>query len=123
MILIDGLEPEWTHTDENIARLVDREDYWLNSEYASWTTDPDDPEVKAAREHRKESGAKPPSHPILYPVALRPPAIHNHLAQQVADQLAQAYPTAQPQPRKTTIASARDMLGLWGGGNVQLTKE
>ena len=41
-ILADGLD-EWTPTDENLARLVDREDYWLNSEYRSWITDPDVP--------------------------------------------------------------------------------
>ena len=47
-ILADGLD-EWTPTDENIARLVDREDYWLNSEYKSWITDPDDPEAQAEK--------------------------------------------------------------------------
>ncbi|MBX4168041.1 hypothetical protein K3M35_05090 [Rhodococcus sp. DMU2021] len=50
--------------------LLDRDDYWLNSEYAQWTTDPNDPEVKRAREERKN--VKPPPHPIIAPVALRP---------------------------------------------------
>jgi len=52
--------------------LLDRDDYWLNSEYAQWTTDPDDPEVKRAREERKRSGVKPPPTPVIAPVALRP---------------------------------------------------
>lgn len=70
-VLVDGLQA-WSLTDENIARLVDREDYWLNSEYAQWTTDPNDPEVVADRERRRRAGIKPPPVPLLRPVARRP---------------------------------------------------
>ncbi|MCK8671008.1 hypothetical protein M1M07_07735 [Rhodococcus sp. HM1] len=58
---------------ENLAMLVDRENYWLNSEYSSWVTDPDDPAVKAERARRKKQGIRPAPVPILPPVALRPP--------------------------------------------------
>lgn len=78
-LLIEGLD-EWTRTDENIARLVDREDYWLNSEYAQWTHDPDDPEAKRRAAERKLRGIKPPPTPILFPVAARPTALHIELA-------------------------------------------
>lgn len=63
----------WSYTDENLAMLIDRLDYWLSSEYTQWTTDPDDPEVKRARAERKKSGEKPPPNPIIIPVAQRPP--------------------------------------------------
>lgn len=66
-------QPEWTYTDENLALLVDRLDYWLTSEYGSWVTDPNDPEVKRKRQERKQAGVKPPPIPIITPVAKRPP--------------------------------------------------
>lgn len=69
-----ALQPqEWSHTDENLALLVDRLDYWLTNEYSSWVTDPDDPEVKKARAERKKSGKKAPPVPLITPVAQRPP--------------------------------------------------
>ncbi|MDF3308710.1 hypothetical protein P3H15_27205 [Rhodococcus sp. T2V] len=56
---------------ENLAMLVDREDFYLTGEYVDKITDPDDPEVKAARERRKRAGIKPPPVPVLRPIALR----------------------------------------------------
>lgn len=53
--------------------LVDRENYWLNSEYTSWITDPNDREVREERLRRKRLGIKPPPAPLLPPVAMRPP--------------------------------------------------
>lgn len=63
----------WSYTDENLALLVDRLDYWLGTEYAGWVTDPNDPEVKRERAERKRSGVKPSPIPIIPPVAKRPP--------------------------------------------------
>ena len=106
-ILADGLD-DWTPTDENIARLVDREDYWLNSEYKSWITDPDDPEVQAEKTRQKLLGVKPPEQPQLWPVAVRPPALQQQLVQ-AATQAAEK--TAKPVKRKITITEFLRMRG------------
>lgn len=106
-ILADGLD-EWSATDENIARLVDREDYWLNSEYSSWITDPDDPEVRDERARRKMLGIKPPKTPLLWPVAVRPIALQEKLAAQAVEAAEKA---SQVPRRKITIAELRQMRG------------
>ena len=41
---------------ENLAMLVDREDFSLNGEYVDRITDPNDPEVKADIARRKAAG-------------------------------------------------------------------
>lgn len=76
-------EAAWSYTDENLALLVDRLDYWLTSEYVGWVTDPDDPEEKRKREERERSGVKPPPVPIIQPVAKRPPGPAREVAQLV----------------------------------------
>lgn len=106
-ILADGLD-EWTATDENIARLVDREDYWLNSEYRSWTTDPDDPEVRDERTRRKLLGIKPPPAPILWPVAVRPAELQDELMERAT---ADARKAATAPRKKITIAQLHEMRG------------
>ncbi|MEJ6013291.1 hypothetical protein WG936_05500 [Corynebacterium sp. H127] len=82
----------WGWHEENIAKLVDRLDYWLNSEYSSWNTDPDDPELKAEQARRKKLGIKPPPLPLLQPVAARPQALQDamYLAYKLARQEAEA---------------------------------
>ena len=107
VILADGLEA-WTRTDENIARLVDREDYWLNSEYSSWIADPDDDEARRERQRRKAAGIKPPPQPILFPVGLRPPQVYDELVEAAHTQakLAEGTPTR----KKVTIAALRSMM-------------
>lgn len=52
--------------------------YWLYNEYARWTADPDDPEVK----RRKKT--KPPPLPLVPPVAHRPPSVAAEYEQQFA---------------------------------------
>lgn len=83
-------QSEWTHTDENLAMLIDRLDYWLTTEYAGWVTDPDDPEVKRARAERKRSGKKPPPVPIIPPIAKRPPE-KAKAVRELADQMRDYY--------------------------------
>ncbi|MCD2153475.1 hypothetical protein LQL77_07095 [Rhodococcus cerastii] len=56
---------------ENLAMLLDRDDFYLNSEYSQWVTDPNDPQVKAERARRLKYGIKPPPVPVLRPVAMR----------------------------------------------------
>lgn len=116
-MLYDGLD-DWTHTDENIARLVDREDYWLNSEYRQWTTDPNDPEVKAARAERLRKGTKPPPLPVLFPVAARPRDLHDTLVVHAREQAENtgltsdtAAPGETPKSRKVSIRELQQMRG------------
>lgn len=63
--------------------LVDRLDYWLTSEYTSWITDPDDPEVKRRRAEQKRAGVKPPPQPMITPVAHRPKRVADELVKEL----------------------------------------
>lgn len=102
---------EWTYTDENLALLVDRLDYWLSSEYTGWVTDPEDPEVKQARAERKRSGAKPPPVPIVPPVAQRPPEQAKQ-ARELAEKLREMYMTpAAPKPGESKLDALDKLLG------------
>ncbi|WP_072689266.1 hypothetical protein [Rhodococcus marinonascens] len=96
--LIEGVLDEdarATRDSENLAMLVDRDDYWLNSEYRQWTADPDDPQIKAERTRRKASGIKPPPRPLLAPVALRSPLVHSRMVEKyLADVAEHATPPA-----------------------------
>lgn len=58
----------------NVARLVDVMEYWLDTEYARWTTDPTDLKRQQARNRR--DNIKPPPFPLIEPVAARPPSVH-----------------------------------------------
>ncbi len=103
-------EAQAARDSENLAMLLDRDDYWLNSEYAQWTTDPDDPEVKAAREQRKRAGIKPPPQPLIAPVALRPDGIGEIRRKQYTDALA----ANAPKTGGLKISSAADFKRLLG---------
>ncbi|NIL77601.1 hypothetical protein [Rhodococcus sp. B10] len=95
---------------ENLAMLVDRKDYWLTSEYRSWVTDPDDPEVKAERERFKK--VKPSPRPLIPPVAQRHPDITAALLQRHRDESAKYAPKAE-QPTKPKL---KDLIGGWQFG-------
>lgn len=73
----DALERDTQqHRDsENIAMLLDRDNFYLDAEYQQWITDPNDPKVKADHLARKQRGVTPPPKPMLYPVALRRPEL------------------------------------------------
>lgn len=73
----------WGWHEENTARLYEALNYWLELAWIDRTTDPDDPEVKRDRIEAKRAGIKPPPHPLIPPVALRP--------SEVADERFQAY--------------------------------
>lgn len=70
--LVLQLSQEWGPHEENTALLLETLTAQLDWGWADRTVDPDDPEVKAERARSK--GIKPPPHPILRPVALRPAA-------------------------------------------------
>lgn len=113
-VMIDHLldaENGWSHTDENLAALVDALSYWLGSEYMGWVTDPDDPEVKAARAARKRNPVKPPPVPIIPPVAQRPPHAQAAALQRLRA-LREAYqPSPAPKPGESPIAALDALLG------------
>lgn len=101
------LPKKWTRQDENQARVVDILTYWLNTEYAKWTTDPE--EAKELSESRGK--VKPPPFPIIEPVADRPPAVHA-AAMLRYSKLLEIYqptsPAAEPKmPRSEWIAAMR----------------
>lgn len=93
--------------------LVDRDDYWLNAEYRQWVTDPDDPEVKRAREERKRRKVKPPPSPILPPVALRPEGMASIRRSEYERAAAAAAPPPDPQPEQQPM-TVREFAQMFG---------
>lgn len=96
--------------------LVDRLDYWLNSEYTSWITDPEDPDVKRRRAEQKRAGVKPPPQPVITPVAKRPPAVIRELAKALQEKVKEVGPEAEQKPsssgrRYGTVKDLRRILG------------
>ena len=70
--LINGLD-SWGPHQENTARLFEVQSYQLELDWVTRTVDPNDPEVRKERLEAERSGIKPPKHPIVPPIALRPP--------------------------------------------------
>lgn len=69
--LILQLDRTWGLHEENTALLLETLNAQIEWSWADRTIDQDDPEVKA--EQAKAKKTKPPKHPILRPVAKRPP--------------------------------------------------
>lgn len=108
---------DWNHMAANLAELVDLMSYWLQSEYARWTYDPDDPDNKRAERERKRAGIKPPPIPLVRPVAHRPPSVagsYQHAYEQLVDQLGAGL-SADGEPAGTRWVSSDEFdraLGL-----------
>ncbi|WP_143545170.1 MULTISPECIES: hypothetical protein [unclassified Rhodococcus (in: high G+C Gram-positive bacteria)] len=94
-------------TDENIAMLLDRDNFELDSLYSQWITDPNDPEVKAAAADRKRRGIKPSKQPLIYPIALRRQELAEIHKQRYAEAV-QRYSTPE-RDRKLTLAEVLRM--------------
>lgn len=107
--LLERMPRDWGDAEENVAMLVDRLDFLLNAEYASWTTDTDDPELQRERARMKRAGIEPPPFPLLRPVARRPAPLHEAL---VADyeRRRQHYES----PPEQTKAGFAQIFGLFG---------
>lgn len=88
----------WGPHEENTARLYEALNYWLELAWVDRTTDPEDPEVKRERAEAKRSGIKPPPHPMIPPVALRPPKIADERFQGYLDEV-QQYQTRREEQR------------------------
>jgi hypothetical protein len=108
-VLLDEMPGDWGDHEENVAMLVDRLDFLLNAEYASWTTDTDDPELQRERARMKREGIEPPPFPLLRPVARRPAALHQALLDDY-ERRRQHY-DSPPEPAKAGLA---EILGLFG---------
>lgn len=113
-MLIEQLPDEWSYEAENLAMFLDRFDYFLRSEYASWITDPDDPAVKAERALRKKQGIKPPPQPLIPPVAWRPPSIAD-LRRQLFEAAVELHATPK-KPGQGKKLGSRDLAALLSGG-------
>lgn len=115
VLLDDGAAQDRQAADlaENVAMLVDRDDYWLGSEYTSWVTDPDDPQVKAQRAQRRRDRVPSPPRPLLPPVACRTPG---EQARRVAAYLEDVTRYTTPAvPEKLTVAEYNRLAGITGG--------
>jgi hypothetical protein len=71
--LVLQLDKTWGLHEENTALLLETLTAQVEWAWADRTIDPEDPEVKLERAKAKTNGVKPPKHPILRPVAKRPP--------------------------------------------------
>lgn len=94
-------------TDENIAMLLDRDNFELDSLYSQWITDPSDPKVKAEQAIRKRRGITPPPQPLIYPIALRRPELAE-IHRTRYTEAAQRYSTPEAE-RELTLADVLRM--------------
>lgn len=108
-VLLEQMPRDWGDAEENVAMLVDRIDFLLNAEYASWTTSTDDPELQRERARMKRDGIEPPPFPLLRPVARRPRHLHEALLDDY-ERRRQHYATP-PEPAKAGLA---EIFGLFG---------
>ena len=97
---------DWNHLAANVATLVDLMSYTVHAEYVQWTTDPDDPQVKADRERRKKQGIKPPPVPIVPPVAFRPESVATEVNAAYDELVARFAGRGLEQPREARVAVA-----------------
>ncbi|RTL65905.1 MAG: hypothetical protein EKK42_20380 [Pseudonocardiaceae bacterium] len=93
---------DYNHMAANIAELVDIMHYWLNSQYAQWTADPDAPQEKPK--------LPPPPEPLIPPVAYRPESV---VTQRVAEYLEriEQYASAEQPAGKREVSS--DEFDQW----------
>ena len=87
----------WGPHEENTARLYEALSYWLELAWVDRTTDPEDPQVKRERAEAKRAGIKPPPHPLIPPVALRPSEIADQRFQAYLDEVGQYQTKSQEQ--------------------------
>ncbi|GAA2774108.1 hypothetical protein GCM10010470_02440 [Saccharopolyspora taberi] len=105
----------WGWHEENTARLYEALNYWLELAWIDRTTDPDDPEVKRERAEAKRAGIKPPPHPLIPPVALRPSEIADERFQAYLDEVGQYQTKRQEQQggkRQVTSDEFDRIMGL-----------
>lgn len=72
----------WGAHEENTARLLEIEAYKLELAWIDRTTDPNDREVRRERLAAEQAGLKPPPHPMIPPIAMRPAEISEERLQE-----------------------------------------
>lgn len=70
-----GEHGDWGAHEENTARLLDIQAYWVDWSWSEKTVDPNDPAVRRERLEAKRKGATAPKRPLIPPVAARPQGI------------------------------------------------
>jgi hypothetical protein len=94
--LVNGLSDHWGPHEENTARLLEAQAYRLELDWADRTVDPNDDETRRARAQAKRDGIKPPPHPMVPPVALRPPKLAEQAYEEFFARLEQHRTPAEP---------------------------
>jgi hypothetical protein len=99
----------WDMHRENTALLVEAMRYWLDVDWAGRTTDPDDPQVVRDRAEARRAGIRPPSHPIIPPIAHRPESLAAQRAAEYERLLRQQRPSTK---RLVSSDEFDQLLGL-----------
>lgn len=102
----------WGWHEENTARLYEALSYWLDLAWVDRTTDPDDPKVKRERALAKRQGITPPPHPLIPPMALRPPEIADERLRHYLDEVEKYQPPERGGKQLVSSAEFDRVLGL-----------
>lgn len=102
---------DWDAHKENTARLLEIEAYKLELAWIDRTTDPDDKDVKRERLEAERAGIKPPPHPMIPPIAMRPPEISEQRVQEYLDGMAEFRPPSR-EARQVGTDEFDELLGL-----------
>jgi hypothetical protein len=85
LVTLIGDLSHWGPHEENTATLLDVLYHGHDLSWADRVTDPD--EAEAERRQAKRSRISPPKHPIVPPVAARPPRVADRRMQEYVDAL------------------------------------
>lgn len=84
-----GEHAEWGPHQENTARLLDAQAYWLDWEWQEKAVGPNDPQVRRARAEARRRGTRTPRRPLIPPVAARPRGVHEQHLLEYLEQVAE----------------------------------
>lgn len=103
---------DWDAHKENTARLLEVMSYRLELDWVDRITDPEDPEVKLDRARSKRDGRKPPAHPIVPPVALRPRELADERARLYVEEVEAHHVKPAPSARASSRGSFEAAWGI-----------
>lgn len=92
-----GVWADWDAHKENTARLLEIEAYKLELAWIDRTTDPDDKDVRRERLEAERAGIKPPPHPAVPPIAMRPAELREQRLQEYLETVASFAPSRDTQ--------------------------
>lgn len=108
-----GAWADWDAHKENTARLLEIESYKLELAWSDRTLDPNDKDVKRERLAAERAGIKPPPHPMVPPIAMRPHEIGEQRLQEYLDVVAKYGAPAREKLQVNTSEFDR-LMGLVG---------